>query len=189
MGISSPRAAASICRFRPATESQAKKHCEQSKRYRERLEREKRGTPEASKAAVRRTNDLRGRRLREIREEEERDREPTPPAVESLVSKIMGQNVRIRMGLLCEIAMEQGLRWRDVPPAGWGTASSGSRSSGTRSLSLPRGPSREVAATGRGQPRRRAGPSTTLAGAVGLPAAGPRSRPEPPALPQRRLFA
>lgn len=98
-------------------ERQARKHREQSKRYREHLEREKRGTPAASHAAVRRTEDLRERRLREIRAQEERDRAPTPPAVEALVSRILGQHERIRMGLLCEIARDEGLRWRDVPPA------------------------------------------------------------------------
>ena len=56
-------------------------------------------------------------RLREMREEEERDRAPTPPAVEALVARILGQNERVRLGLLCEIAREEGLRWRDVPPA------------------------------------------------------------------------
>lgn len=98
-------------------ERQAREHREQSKRYREHLEREKRGAPAASHAAVRRTEDLRERRLREIREEEERDRAPTPSAVEALVSRILGQHDRVRMGLLCEIARDEGLRWRDVPPA------------------------------------------------------------------------
>jgi hypothetical protein len=96
---------------------QAEKHREQGTRYQEHLEREKRGTPAASIAAVRRTKILRERRLREIREEEERDRAPTPPAVETFVKRIMNQNPRIRMGLLCEIARDDGLRWRDVPPA------------------------------------------------------------------------
>jgi Domain of unknown function (DUF3854) len=97
-------------------ERQAKKHREESTRYREHLEREKRGTPEASHEAVLRMEVLRRRRLREIREEE-RDRAPTPPAVETLVARILGQQDRIRMGLLCEIARDEGLRWRDVPPA------------------------------------------------------------------------
>ncbi len=98
-------------------EKQAKKHREQRKRYREHLERERRGTSKASLAAVRRTKELRERRLREIREEEERDRAPTPPAVEALVARILGQQDRVRMGHLCQIAMDDGLRWRDVPPA------------------------------------------------------------------------
>jgi hypothetical protein len=98
-------------------ELQAEKHRRQSARYREHLKREKRGTPKASLDAMRRTKDLRERRLREIREEEERDRAPTPPAVAALVAKIMSQNDRIRVGLLCQIALEEGLRWRDVLPA------------------------------------------------------------------------
>ena len=98
-------------------EEQAEKHRKQSARYREHLEREKRRIPEASLAAGRRTKALRERRLREIHDEEERDRAPTPPAVEALVAKILGQHDRVRMGLLCGIAMDEGLRWRDVPPA------------------------------------------------------------------------
>jgi len=98
-------------------EEQAEKHRKQRARYRERVEREKRGTPKASIDAVRRTEDIRKVRLREIRDEGERDRAPTPSAVEALVKKIMGQNERMRMGLLCAIALEEGLRWRDVPPA------------------------------------------------------------------------
>ena len=66
---------------------------------------------------MRRTRNLREKRLQEIRDEEERDRAPTPPAVEELVARILSQHDRMRMGLLCEIAMEEGLRWRDVPPA------------------------------------------------------------------------
>lgn len=98
-------------------QKQAERHREQSKRYREHLDRVKRGTPQASHDAAKRTKDLRDRRLQEIAEEDERDQAPTPPEVEVLVEKILGQNERMRMGLLCEIAMEQGLRWRDVPPA------------------------------------------------------------------------
>jgi hypothetical protein len=98
-------------------EKQAKRHREQSKRYREHLDRVKRGTPQASRDAAKRTKDLRDRRLQEIAEEDERDKAPTPPEVERFVSRLLGQNERIRMGLLCEIAREEGLRWRDVPPA------------------------------------------------------------------------
>jgi hypothetical protein len=98
-------------------EEQAKKHCEQRKRYREHLERERCGTSKASLAAVRRTKELRERRLREIREEEERDRAPTPPAVEALVANALGQQDRVRMGQLYDMAIDEGLRWRDVPPA------------------------------------------------------------------------
>lgn len=98
-------------------ERQRERHREQSKRYREHLERKKQGTPQASRDAVKRTKDLRERRLQEIADEEERDQAPTPSEVELLIKRVLGQNARVRMGLLCEIAMEQGLRWRDVPPA------------------------------------------------------------------------
>ena len=98
-------------------ERQAEEHRKQRVRYREHLERERRGTPGASLAAVRHAEDLRNRRLQEMRDEEKRDCAPTPPAVEALVAKIMAQNQQMRMGLLCEIALEEGLRWRDVPPA------------------------------------------------------------------------
>ena len=98
-------------------ERQAEKHRKEGTRYREHLAREKRGTPEASLAAVRRTKGLREKRLREIREEEERDRAPTTPAIQALVTRILSKHNRMRMGLLCGIAMDEGLRWRDVPPA------------------------------------------------------------------------
>ena len=98
-------------------EKQVKKHRTDGETYRLHLERQKHGTPEASLAAVRRTQDLREKRLREIREEEERDRAPTPLAIAALVTRILSQHDRVRLGLLCEIAMDEGLRWRDVPPA------------------------------------------------------------------------
>jgi uncharacterized protein DUF3854 len=98
-------------------EKQAQRHRADGERYLMHLQRQKHGTPRASIEAVRRTHEARDRRLREIREEEERDRAPSPPAVELLVSRIVGQHERVRMGLLCEIAAEEGLRWRDVPPA------------------------------------------------------------------------
>lgn len=98
-------------------ERERKKHREQSARYREHLARKKRGTPKASLDAVRRSKELREKRMNEIRDEEERDRAPTPPAIEVLISKIMSQHERIRLGLLCSIALEEGLRWRDVAPA------------------------------------------------------------------------
>jgi hypothetical protein len=98
-------------------EKQAERHREQSKRYREHLDRVKHGTPKVSLDAAKRTKDLRKKRMREIADENERDQAPTPPEVEVFVRRILGQNERIRMGLLCEIAMNEGLRWRDVPPA------------------------------------------------------------------------
>lgn len=97
-------------------ERQAKKHRDQSISYREHLGRGRRGTPKASLEAVRRTKEMREMRMREMREEDRRDRAPTPPAVEALVKRIMAQHDRMRLGLLCEIAREDGLRWRDVSP-------------------------------------------------------------------------
>jgi hypothetical protein len=98
-------------------ESQVKKHRDDRKEYQEHLEREKRGTPKASHDAAQRTEDLRRRRMREQREEEQRDRAPTPPAVEAMVARVLSQHDRIRMGLLCQVALDEGLRWKDVPPA------------------------------------------------------------------------
>jgi hypothetical protein len=98
-------------------EKQAKKHRKDREDFRVYLERKKHGTPKASIEAVRRTHELRDRRLREIREEEERDRAPTPPAVEALIASIMAKHDQMRVGLLCELADEEGLRRRDVPLA------------------------------------------------------------------------
>jgi len=42
---------------------------------------------------------------------------PRPTAAEALVTRIMGQNGRVRLGLLREIAAEEGLGWMDVEPA------------------------------------------------------------------------
>ncbi len=87
---------------------QAKKHRRQSESYRVFLEREKNGTPEASTAAVRRSHDLRDRRMREAREEEERRRSPVPPALRERVARLVRQNGRLRMGLLRGIVTEEG---------------------------------------------------------------------------------
>ncbi len=88
-------------------ERQAKKHRENGESYRLYLEREKHGTPAASYAAVQRSHDLRDRRMREAREEEERRRSPVPPALRELVSRLVKQNGRLRMGLLRGIAMDK----------------------------------------------------------------------------------
>jgi len=98
-------------------ERQAKKHRREGESYRVFLKRQKNGTPEASVDAVRRTHDLRDRRIREAREEEERRVAPVPAAVKDLVARIVHQNVRIRMGLMCGIAAEEGLHADDVPRA------------------------------------------------------------------------
>ena len=98
-------------------ERQAKKHRENGESYRLYLEREKHGTPKASTDAVRRTHELRDRRLREAREEEERRRSPVPPALRELVSTLVEQNGRLRMGLLRGIAAEEGYHFGHVPRA------------------------------------------------------------------------
>jgi hypothetical protein len=98
-------------------ERQAKKHRENSESFRLYLEREKHGTPKASTDAVRRTHELRDRRLREAREEEERRRSPVPPALRELVSRLVKQNGRLRMGLLHGIAAEEGYHFRHVSRA------------------------------------------------------------------------
>ncbi len=98
-------------------ERQAKKHRRQSERYRVFLEREKNGTPEASAAAVRRSHDLRDRRMREAREEEERRRAPVSPALLEFVARLVRQNGRLRMGLLRGIATEEGHHFIHVPRA------------------------------------------------------------------------
>ncbi len=98
-------------------ERQAKKHRRQGDSYRVFLEREKHGTPKASTEAVRRTHELRDRRMREAREEEGRRRAPVPPAVKELVARLVNQNGRIRMGLMCGIAAEEGHHFAHVPRA------------------------------------------------------------------------
>jgi hypothetical protein len=98
-------------------ERQAKKHRRQSDSYRLHLERKKRGTPNASTEAVKRTHDLRDRRMREAREEEERRRSPVSPALRELIARLVKQNGRLRMGLLRGIATEEGHHFAHVPRA------------------------------------------------------------------------
>jgi Domain of unknown function (DUF3854) len=98
-------------------ERQREKHHKDSERYREHLKRMKRGTPEASKEAARRSREVRKERMEQARQEEERDKAPTPLALEVLIRKILAEHDRMRMGLLCDVAREEGHRWRDVPPA------------------------------------------------------------------------
>jgi hypothetical protein len=100
-------------------EKQAKRHREEGKRYRLHLERQKNGTPAASLEAVKRTRALRERRMREAREEEERRRNPVPPATLALVDRLVRaqRNGRIRMSLLCGVAADEGHRAHDVPRA------------------------------------------------------------------------
>jgi hypothetical protein len=98
-------------------ERQAKKHLRQGESYRLYLEREKHGTPKASTDAVQRSHDLRDRRMREAREDEERRRSPVPDALRELVATLVKQNGRLRMGLLSGIASEEGYHLAHVPRA------------------------------------------------------------------------
>jgi hypothetical protein len=98
-------------------EKQAKRHRAEGERYRLHLRRQKHGTPKASIEAVRRTHELRDRRMREAHEEEEHRRAPVDPALLELVARLVKQNGRIRMGLLCGIASDEGMRGQDVPRA------------------------------------------------------------------------
>ena len=98
-------------------ERQRKHHETDRDRYKTFLERQKNGTPAASLEAVKLTRELRERRMREAREEEERRRNPVPPAVMELVARYVKKNGRLRMGLLCGMAQDEGLRSHDVPRA------------------------------------------------------------------------
>ncbi len=75
----------------------------------------------AGLAAVRRSQERRDARLREIaRAEEERRRAGPPSGLGVLICGMLGQLGRghldrLRMGLLCEVAMEEGFNRRDVP--------------------------------------------------------------------------
>ncbi len=72
-------------------------------------------------AAVRRSRAMRAAHLREVaRAEEDLRRAGPPPALEALISGMLGQLDRgqldrLRMGLLCEVATEEGFNRRDVP--------------------------------------------------------------------------
>jgi hypothetical protein len=55
--------------------------------------------------------------MREAREEEERRRSLVPPALLELVARLVGQNGRLRMGLLRGIAAEEGYHFAHVPRA------------------------------------------------------------------------
>ena len=98
-------------------QKQAKRHRAESERYRLHLRRQKHGTPKASIEAVKRTHELRDRRMREAREEEERRSTRADPALKALVARLVKQNGRIRMGLLCGIVSDEGMRGQDVPRA------------------------------------------------------------------------
>ena len=98
-------------------ERQRKRHARDRRDYRVFLDLQKNGTPAASLEASRRTRELRARRMREAREEEERRRNPVPPAVLALVARYVKKNGRLRIGLLCGMAQDEGLRSHDVPRA------------------------------------------------------------------------
>jgi hypothetical protein len=68
--------------------------------------------------AMRRSRAMRDARLRELAcEEEERRKAGPPPELATLISRMLGQLGRLRMGLLCDVAMEEGFDRRDVPDA------------------------------------------------------------------------
>lgn len=68
--------------------------------------------------AMRRSRAMRDARLEELaRAEEERRKAGPLPKLAALISGLLGKNGRLRMGLLCEMAMEEGFKWRDVPEA------------------------------------------------------------------------
>jgi hypothetical protein len=98
-------------------ERQRKHHETDRDRYKTFLERQKNGTPAASLEAVKRTRELRERRMREARKEEERRRNPVPPELLAFVARYVKKNGRLRMGLLCGMARDEGLRSQDVPRA------------------------------------------------------------------------
>ena len=98
-------------------ERQRKRHARDRNDYRVFLDLQKNGTPAASVEAVKRTRELRERRMREAREEEERRRNPVPPELLALVARYVKKNGRLRMGLLCGMAQDEGLRSHDVPRA------------------------------------------------------------------------
>jgi hypothetical protein len=98
-------------------ERQRKRHRRDRDDYRAFLKLQKHGTPAESLEAVRRSRELRERRILEAREEEERRRAPVHPALAALVARLVEQNGRIRMGLLCGIASDEGLRGHDIPRA------------------------------------------------------------------------
>ncbi len=68
--------------------------------------------------AMRRSRAMRDARLEELRRvEEERRKAGPPPKLTALIRELLGKNDRLRMGLLCEMATEEGFEWRDVPEA------------------------------------------------------------------------
>lgn len=68
--------------------------------------------------AMRRSRAMRNARLEELaRAEEERRKAGPPPKLAALIRDLLDKNDRLRMGLLCEMATEEGFKWRDVPAA------------------------------------------------------------------------
>lgn len=68
--------------------------------------------------AMRRSRAMRDARLQELaRAEEERRKAGPPPELTALIRELLDKNDRLRMGLLCEIATEEGFKRRDVPEA------------------------------------------------------------------------
>lgn len=104
-------------------EPEADELAEAHRKLKSRAFRNRDGAPESKPSAagleaVRRSHAMRDARLRELaREEEERCKAGPPPELGAMISRMLGQLGRMRMGLLRELAAEEGFDWRDVPDA------------------------------------------------------------------------
>ena len=102
-------------------EREADELAEAHRKLKSRAFRNRDGAPESKPSAagleaVRRSHAMRDTRLRDVaRPEEERRKAGPPPALRAMVSRMLGQLGRLRMGLLHEIAVEEGFDHRDVP--------------------------------------------------------------------------
>ncbi len=87
-----------------------------SRAYRERDKAPGSRPSAAGLEAMRRSRAMRDARLHELaRAEEERRKAGPPPALAAMVSRMLGQLGRVRMGLLRDLATEEGFNRRDVP--------------------------------------------------------------------------
>lgn len=104
-------------------ELEADELAEAHRKLKSRAFRNRDGAPESKPSAagleaVRRSHAMRDARLRELaREEEERRKAGPPPELGAMISRMLGQLGRMRMGLLRELAAEEGFDRRDVPDA------------------------------------------------------------------------
>ena len=91
---------------------------EKSRAYHNRDKAPKSRPSAAGLEAIRRSCEMRKAALRELaRAEEERLEAGPPPELLALISRVLRPLDRLRMGLLCEVAGEEGFEWRDVPEA------------------------------------------------------------------------